>query len=96
MEPSALLDTVEDADTFLEFARVLEADRRESAKLEAASPSSPYGPDAKGWENVTIEDFLESAIAWAEDTKFGITQGLEPQNPWKQLATFLYCGKVYE
>ena len=48
-----------------------------------------------GWENSTMEDFLESATAWAESTNFGENQGLSG-NPWRQFAAFLYCGKIYE
>lgn len=82
--------------SFLVFARVLAADRAASADQENGSSSPPYVPDANGWENTTIESFLESAIAWAEASDFGLTQGLSSSNPWQQCAVFLYCGKVYE
>src|SRR5262245_28381668 len=90
------LDAVVDEKTFLAFVRALERERRESVKLEAVSPSAPYGPDAGGWENITIEDFLGAAVAWAESTDMGTKQGLSPDNPWKRFAAFLYCGKIYE
>ncbi|WP_050547515.1 MULTISPECIES: DUF7660 family protein [Pseudomonas] len=84
MELHDILDQVNDDQTFLRFARALMADR--------AGASS----DSMDWENNTIEGFLENAIAWAEDTDFGIRQGLEQSNPWQQFAVFLYCGKIYE
>ena len=74
------LDDVRDAKTFLAFARALVEDQRVSSE----------------WQNATLEDFLDSAIAWAEDSDFGIDQGLSSSNPWAQFATFLYCGKIYE
>jgi hypothetical protein len=64
--------------------------------VEANAPSSPNGPTARGWENVTIESFLEAACAWAEDTNFGAAQALSDASPWKKFAVFLYCGKIYE
>ncbi|AEF21569.1 DUF7660 family protein [Pseudomonas fulva] len=81
MELHELLDRVEDSATFLEFARALEKDK-------AANSGE--------WQNTTIEDFLESAISWAQSSDFGLRQGLEPSNPWQQFAVFLYCGKIYE
>ena len=87
---------VTDAASLLAFARALAADRTASVARERVAPSSPYGPDAGGWENTTIEAFLESAIAWAEDSGFGVRQGLSPSNPWGQFAAFLHGGKIYE
>jgi hypothetical protein len=50
-----------------------------------------------GWQNGTIEQFLEAALSWAEDTGFGRTQGLADNVvPWRRLAVFLYTGKIYE
>jgi len=96
MSLDKLLDLVTDEQSFLAFARALEQDRRAVVKAEAKNASSPYGPDAGGWENISIEDFLESAIAWADDTQFGKNQGQSAANPWKKFAIFLYCGKGYE
>ena len=91
-----LLDSVKDEPTFLAFASALRLDRMEEEAKEAESPSSAYGPGANGWENQTIEQFLGGAIAWAESTNVGLTQGLDPANPWRRFADFLYCGKIYE
>jgi hypothetical protein len=90
------LDSVSDAQSFLVFARQLALDRAEATTLEVGIPSDPRGPDAGGWENTTIEGFLEAAIAWAEATDLGLTQGIPVDNQWKRFATFLYCGKIYE
>jgi hypothetical protein len=91
-----LLDEVCDPKSFLAFATALAEDRKLSVETEKTNPSSPYGPDACGWENTSIENFLEAAIGWAEDSDFGTTQDLNPANPWAQFANFLYCGKIYE
>jgi len=39
--------------------------------------------------------FLESAIAWAEDSSFG-EKTKEIDNPWRKFARFLYASKIYE
>jgi hypothetical protein len=84
------LDRVQDRATFLNFVEALVQDREEVAR-ERETPSSPYGPGAKGWENGTIEGFLDAALRWAEDS------GELPKKPsWKAFAEFLYCGKIYE
>jgi len=75
------LETVTDEATFLEFVRALAEDRR---------------GNGGAWENDSIEDFLESAGNWAEDSEFGAKQGLSAASPWKKFAVFLYCGKIYE
>lgn len=75
------LDKVTDEATFLAFVHALVVDRR---------------GDAEHWENGSIEDFLEAASAWAENSAFGSKQGLSLTSPWRKFATFLYCGKIYE
>ena len=91
-----LLESVTDEQSFLAFVKALREDREIDATAEKASPSSPYGPTQGGWENVTIESFLESACSWAEDTGFGESQNLSDASPWRKFATFLYLGKIYE
>ncbi len=94
-----LLKRVRNRSTFLVFVRALERDRRAAAELERASPSSPYGPGARGWENGTIESFLESAVGWAEDVMplRGARAAWFPAAPsWAAFARFLYMGKLYE
>ena len=89
-------DAVHDRESFLEFVRALAEDRRASVAAEREAPSSPYGPQAGGWENLTIEDFLEAAVAWAESSGMGESQGLPPGPSWQAFASFLFCGKIYE
>ena len=94
-DPHDFLDRVHDEQSFLAFARALLADRFDAlAKEQAPRPYGAGGPN--GWENATIEDFLEGAIAWAEASNLGLSQGLTRSNPWRRFAMFLYCGKIYE
>jgi len=85
------LQAVHDRESFFAFVAALAADRRASVAAEAVMPSSPYGPDAGGWENITIESFLEAALAWADSGR-----GLPAAPTWRGFAEFLYCGKIYE
>lgn len=88
-------DMVTDEESFLMFVHALEADRRLAAALEKKE-ANPYGT-SRGWQNSSIEQFLESALAWAEDSHFGRDQNLgEEFSPWRRIAVFLYCGKNYE
>jgi hypothetical protein len=94
-DPSPDPNTVTDEESFLTFVRALEADRRLAASLEKQDLHGCGAP--RGWQNSTIEQFLESALAWAEDSHFGRRQDLgEGASPWLRLAVFLYCGKIYE
>jgi hypothetical protein len=87
--------TVNDEESFLAFVRALEADRRLAEEGEVDDPHG-FGA-ARGWQNSTIEQFLESALAWAEDSRFGRNQGLgDDASAWRRLAMFLYAGKIYE
>jgi hypothetical protein len=91
-----LRDAVCDEDSFVRFLEALAADRADEVEKEKRKPSSPYGPGANGWENGTIEAFLESASAWAQASKDGLESYKKPDNPWKRCAHILFMGKIYE
>jgi hypothetical protein len=94
-DPAPNPDFVSDEASFLAFVRALEADRRLAAILE--KQDHHIDGAHRGWQNSTIEQFLESAAAWAEDSRFGSTQGLsDGVSPWRRFAIFLYAGKIYE
>lgn len=88
---------VTDRESFFTFVRALIADRMDSLAKEAKHPSNPWGPAANGWENTSIEAFLDAALAWAETTHMGQSQGLGDGRPsWRTFALFLSVGKIYE
>jgi hypothetical protein len=89
------LDSVCDEPSFVAFVAALGMDRALEVKKELESPSSPYGPGALVWQNASIEGFLESAAAWAEDWRDS-PQYVAGGNPWKRCAEILYAGKHYE
>ena len=96
MELHEQLEHVTNQESFLAFASALAQNRASAIQAEAKNPASPYSADAGGWENTSIESFLNAAVAWAEGSNFGATQGLASANPWRKFAVFLYCGKIYE
>ena len=92
----SLTEKVHDEETLLEFLRVLMKNREKEAEIEKKSPSSPYGAGALGWQNTTIEGYLESAIAWAEGSRESGELYSKPENPWTRMAQILHAGKTYE
>jgi len=93
-ELNKLLERVIDRKSFLDFVKALIRDREDEIEKEKESPSNPYGLGANGWENGTIEAYLESSVAWTEDSIGGEHE--LPEASWKSLARFLYAGKYYE
>ena len=93
-----LLGEVRDEQSFLKFVDALIVDRAGETQKEKETPSSPFGTGANSWQNVTIENYLEAASAWASDSDFGRTlrDGKFDSNCWNQFANFLYAGKIYE
>ena len=93
MELGELIEKVNSKETFLEFVRALASDWAEEQRLEKVSPSAPYGPGAKGWENGSIHDFLDAMQAWASSSNGELVPS---QADWKTFARILYAGKFYE
>jgi hypothetical protein len=85
------LENVRDESTFVVFVRELIADRTRSARL----PTDLDGHRGE-WANESIEQFLEAATSWADDSQFGSRPGPKPENPWKLFAMFLWAGRGYE
>ncbi len=94
MDIFEILEGVNDEKSFILFSKTLLSERLEDIVLEKENPSNPYSSSHLGWQNTTIENFLESSIAWAEDSSFGKIHGND--NLWNKLAQFLLAGKIYE
>lgn len=92
-DPSPDPNSVHDEASFLAFVAELAEDRR----LASATGISGFMGAPRGWQNDSVEDFLGGALAWADDSDFGRNQDLDPDgSPWRRVAVFLYCGKIYE
>jgi hypothetical protein len=88
----AALECVDSRASFLAFVDALRVELEESNRREAASPSSPYGPQPLGWENSTLPRFLDAMHRWGVDTI-----GREPDAAsWRAFAELLWVGKIYE
>jgi hypothetical protein len=95
----AILDAVHEEDSFVQFVEALAADWAEECQKESATPRSPYGPGANGWENGTIGTYLDATASWGRASIDGLPALAEyekPDNPWKRAAQILYMGKIYE
>jgi hypothetical protein len=90
------LELVRDEETFLQFLLALRDDREASIAQEVVTPSSPYASDARGWENTTIERFLNTAVRWARDSVNGNPFYQKPDNTWRRCADILFAAKSYE
>lgn len=61
------LEAVVDDTTFLAFIKALADDRRVADRTAADAVREVQN----GWENNSIQDFLEAGYAWAQDSAFG-------------------------
>ena len=84
---------VHDRESFSQYSEWMIADRRNAENLEKSAPKLYRWGGASDWQNSSISIFLEAAMSAAEaqDDSGGATQPA-----WKDLANFLYLGKIYE
>jgi len=90
-----LVEQVNDRESFLLFVKALIEDRELEVAEEKKNPSLPYGSGLMGWENGSIENYLESSVAWTE-AWIGKEYELPKEASWSSFARFLYAGKYYE
>jgi hypothetical protein len=91
MKLQQLLENVNSKKTFLEFVDALKKDLIDEIEKEKVNPSSPYGPGANGWENGTIETFLDAVHAFGQ-----ASPEIKEKPDWKIFALLLLAGKMYE
>ena len=95
-----LASNVNSKETFLEFVSALRDDWYASREEERAQPSSPYGRDARGWENPDLGGFLDALGSWLEvaDRYYhNIDHPLDTSQPsWRLFADTLLSAKIYE
>ncbi len=84
MEITELLDKVNTREDLIEFLHQLENDNRNNEEQ---------------WENVTIQDYLESISGWIEDMDgayFNMNLDVPHNINWNFIALLFYMGKIYE
>ena len=93
-------DGVDSKETFLALLSALRRDWELSREEEAVHPSSPYGPNARGWENPDLGRYLDAMADWLEsaDNYYRNTgQTVDSSKPsWRLFADILMAAKVYE
>lgn len=89
MELVEYLNQVESCKLFILFVKELIKDREIARKKEVTNQEINKYANASEWQNQTIEDFLDGAVSWLEDSE-------KNDISWKLMAEFLYCGKIYE
>ncbi|MEJ5219104.1 hypothetical protein WG622_12685 [Cognatishimia sp. D5M38] len=87
---------VEDFPAFLAFLEAMRKDWANTFASAGLQNPNTYGADC-GWENTTIDSFLEAAVAGARDNRLGDPDGTHyGSNPWKLATEVLLLGKLYE
>ncbi|RNF82183.1 hypothetical protein [Montanilutibacter psychrotolerans] len=86
-------DAVHDRESFIRFVEALIRDREQAENLERDHPEMYRWGGANEWQNGSISSFLDCALAGAEaQDDWGVAQGPS----WRDLAVFLFLGKIYE
>ena len=86
-----LVESVVDEKSFIAFLGALGEDFAEEHQLERKNPGNPYETGALGWQNGSIDQMLESAVAWATDCA-----PVSDTNVWRRCAEIIFAGKHYE
>ncbi|WDR37803.1 hypothetical protein NN484_08705 [Pseudomonas serboccidentalis] len=88
-----LLESVSDEQSFIAFIQALGTDF--ARERSVSEPLSPYGRGALGWENGSVDAFLEAAGAWAIASSRQAAD-VSSANVWQRCASILLAGKFYE
>lgn len=94
MKLNQLLENVNNRQTFLIFVKALIQDCREADELAKQNPEKYQWVGTLGWENGSVETYLDAALACFEGGKWREEKPEEIN--WKKFAEFLYGGKIYE
>ena len=86
-----IVTNVNSKESFLAFVEALAQDRIDEIEKEKIKPSNPSGAGTNGWQNTTIENFLESVHSFGQDSS-----EIKEEPTWKTFALLLLAGKMYE
>jgi len=75
------------------FVWALVADRESAEALERADPKHYQLGGARNWQNGSISTFLGAAASYFDDADWASNTA---QPSWRDLAEFLYLGKIHE
>jgi hypothetical protein len=88
--PSYYGDLVDSRESFMQFLAVLREHRAAAVGEARVQPPGGFDVGPGGWENWTIEEFLEAMEGYASDIN------LPEQPTWAFVARLLLAGKGYE
>ena len=88
-----MIAAVVNEETFLGFVRALEKQQSVIGTVVARLRS---GLPEQGNQQLHIADFLHSAGAWAERSRFGRAEEMQRASDWQRFAYFLYAGTLPE
>ena len=88
-----LLRSVNDEQSFIGFIEALGSDFASERVFQETTPSSPYGPGALGWEDGSVDAFLDAAAAWATSSSNSSMSNAPVSNVWRRCATILLAAK---
>ena len=80
------VEAVTDEASFLKFVEALRQDRIAEETAQHTVEIDHCGRGPNGWENHSIDAFLEATSRWAEASDFGKTQGVSDDELWKKFA----------
>jgi len=93
MSPEELIDQVNDKESFVKFLDSFISDCQIAEKMERENPEMYQWGGANNWQNSSISCFLESASVYLMEGPHRHEGG---DLDWKDMANFLYFGKIYE
>lgn len=94
--PSELLELVCDKDSFIRFLIALSKERKMADELLKAEPQKYRYTSVIGWENGSIDTYLDAAAAWLEDNWEIFQSEGRSEISWRLMAGVFYAGKIYE
>lgn len=90
---SDLFDRVRDRESFIAYARALAEERTRADELVKSRPVYYSLGGALDWQNDDIASFIYAGLAYFEP---GPDRFVGEHPSWKDLAEFLFCGKIME
>ena len=93
MSPEEQIKNITDKESFMKFLEIMIIDRESAEELERKDPEKYQWRGANNWQNSSISHFLESGSCYFTE---GPHRHKGNELSWKDLAGFLYFGKIYE
>ncbi|MFK8013465.1 MAG: hypothetical protein AB8B80_15610 [Marinicellaceae bacterium] len=93
MNPEEQIENIIDKESFMKFLEAFISDRESAEALERKDPEKYQWGGANNWQNSSISHFLDSSSCFFID---GPHRHEGNEISWKDLANFLYFGKIYE